>query len=86
MFRLLPPRMPGKPLSPPGHAAYAVLLSVTFTRLSDLKAGMWWHLRLPMCMADLILLPAAGVNWLCPDAVAQPAWWLPQRDPDSACV
>ena len=88
VFRLLPPRMPGKPLSPQGHAAYAVLLSLDFTRLSDLKAGMWWHLRLPMLnrMADLILLPAAGVDWLCPDAVALPAWWLPQRDPDSTCV
>ena len=58
-------------------------------RLHDLASQtMWWHLRLPMRrhMADLTLVPAAGVNRLCPDAVAQPAWWLPQRNPDSPCV
>ena len=47
MFRLLPPRMPGKLPSLLAHAAYAVLLILKPTRLNNLKAGLSDHVVAP---------------------------------------
>lgn len=47
MFRLLPPRMPGKLLSLLVHAAYAVMLVLKPIRLHHLTSGLTDHAVAP---------------------------------------